>query len=91
VLIAALILSAEILAVGLAGWARRYPAAQKKAKALFAECGPSSRARLTERYVYPRISDLLKTELQKQSLPELKKTVSDSCGDRGDSQRRTPI
>jgi len=49
VLIAALILSAEILAIGLAGWARRYPAASKKAQALLAEYAPSSRARLTER------------------------------------------
>jgi hypothetical protein len=37
ILIAALIQSAEILAAGLAGWARRHPAAHKKAKALFAE------------------------------------------------------
>jgi hypothetical protein len=70
-LIAALILSAEILAVGLAGWARRHPAAHKKAKALFAKYAPSSRARLMERYVYPRISDLLKADLQKQFLWEL--------------------
>jgi len=30
VLIAALIVSVETLAIGLAGWARRYPAASKK-------------------------------------------------------------
>jgi hypothetical protein len=71
-LIAALILSAEILAVGLAGWARRYPAAHKKAKALFTKYAPSSRARLTERYVYPRISDVLKADLHKQLVPELR-------------------
>jgi hypothetical protein len=71
-LIAALILSAEILAVGLAGWARRYPAAHKKAKALFTEYAPSSRARLTERYVYPRISDLLKVDSHEQFLAELR-------------------
>jgi hypothetical protein len=57
--------------VGLAGWARRHPAAHKKAKALFAKYAPSSRARLMERYVYPRISDLLKADLQKQFLWEL--------------------
>jgi hypothetical protein len=71
ILVAALILSVEILAVGLAGWGRRHPAAHKKAKALFAEYAPSSRARLTERYVYPRIFDLLKADSQKQFLPEL--------------------
>jgi hypothetical protein len=52
IMIAAVILSAEILAVGLAGWARRYPAAHKKAQALFANHAPSSRARLTERYLF---------------------------------------
>jgi hypothetical protein len=71
-LIATLILSAEMLAIGLAGWARRFPAAHKKAKALFAVYAPSSRARLTERYVYPRISDLLNADLHKQVLPELR-------------------
>jgi hypothetical protein len=55
VLIATLILSTEILAIGLAGWATRYPAARKKAQALLAEHMPSSRARLTERYLYPQI------------------------------------
>jgi len=55
VLIATLILSTEILAIGLAGWATRYPAARKKARALLAEYVPSSRARLTERYLYPQI------------------------------------
>jgi hypothetical protein len=64
ILIAALILSAEILAAGLAGWARRCPAAHKKAKILFAEYAPNSRARLTERYVYPRIFDLVRADLQ---------------------------
>ena len=53
--IATLILSTEILAIGLAGWATRYPAARKKARALLAEYVPSSRARLTERYLYPQI------------------------------------
>jgi hypothetical protein len=55
VLIATLILSTEILAIGLAGWAARYPAARKKARALLAEHMPSSQARLTERYLYPQI------------------------------------
>jgi hypothetical protein len=55
VLIAAVIFSAEILAIGLAGWATRYPAASKKARALLAEYAPSSRARLTERYLFPQI------------------------------------
>ena len=55
VLIATLILSTEILAIGLAGWATRYPAARKKARALLAEHMPSSQARLTERYLYPQI------------------------------------
>jgi hypothetical protein len=53
--IATLILSTEILAIGLAGWATRYPAARKKARALLADYVPSSRARLTERYLYPQI------------------------------------
>jgi hypothetical protein len=52
VLIAAVILSAEILAIGLAGWARRHPAAHKKARALFADYAPGSRARLIERYLF---------------------------------------
>jgi hypothetical protein len=55
VLIATLILSTEILAVGLAGWATRYPAARRKARALLAEHVPGSRARRTERYLYPQI------------------------------------
>jgi hypothetical protein len=55
VLIATVILSTEILAIGLAGWATRYPAARKKARALLAEHMPSSQARLTERYLYPQI------------------------------------
>src|SRR5262249_1743281 len=55
ILIATLILSMEILAIGLASWATRYPAAAKKAKALLTEHVPSSRAPLTERYLYPQI------------------------------------
>jgi hypothetical protein len=55
VLIATLILSTEILAIGLAGWAARYPAARRKARALLTEYVPGSRARLTERYLYPQI------------------------------------
>jgi hypothetical protein len=55
VLIATLILSTEILAIGLAGWATRYPAARKKARALLADYAAGSRARLTERYLYPQI------------------------------------
>jgi hypothetical protein len=56
ILIAALILATEILAIRLAGWATHYPGAGKKAKALLAEYVPSSRARLTERYLYPQIN-----------------------------------
>jgi len=55
ILIATMILSTEILALGLAGWATRYPAAHKKAQTLLAEYVPGSRARLTERYLYPQI------------------------------------
>jgi hypothetical protein len=55
VLIATLILSTEILAIGFAGWATRYPAARKKARAVLAEYVPSSRAWMTERYLYPQI------------------------------------
>jgi hypothetical protein len=88
-LIAARILSAEILAVGLAGWARRYPVAHKKANGLFAEHAPNARARLTERYVY--ISDLLKADLKKPFLAELREEVSDPYGERGDIRHRTPI
>jgi hypothetical protein len=55
VLIATLILSTEILAIGLAGWATRCPAARKRAQALLAKHMPSSQARLTERYLYPQI------------------------------------
>jgi hypothetical protein len=53
--IATLILSTEILAIGSAGWARRYPAARKKAQALLAQYVPGSHARLTERYLYSHI------------------------------------
>jgi hypothetical protein len=49
--IATLILSTEILALGLAGWPKRYPAAHDKAQALLAEHVPGSRARLTARYL----------------------------------------
>jgi hypothetical protein len=49
--IATLILSTEILALGLAGWPKRYPAAHEKAQALLAEHVPGSRARLTARYL----------------------------------------
>jgi hypothetical protein len=55
VMIATLILSTEILAIGLAGWATRYPAARKIARDLLADYIPGSRARLTERYLYPQI------------------------------------
>jgi hypothetical protein len=55
VVIATLILSTEILALGLAGWATRNPMARRKARALLAEYVPGSRARLTERYLYPQI------------------------------------
>jgi hypothetical protein len=49
--IATVILSTEILALGLAGWSDRYPAAHEKAQALLAEHVPGSRARLTARYL----------------------------------------
>jgi hypothetical protein len=49
--IATVILSTEILALGLAGWPNRYPAAHDKAQALLAEHVPGSRARLTARYL----------------------------------------
>ncbi len=45
--------------------------AHKKAKSLFAQYAPNSRARLTERSVYPRLFDLLKADLQKQFLPRV--------------------
>jgi hypothetical protein len=48
---ATVILSTEILALGLAGWPNRYPAAHDKAQALLAEHVPGSRARLTARYL----------------------------------------
>jgi hypothetical protein len=54
--IAAVILSTELLAVGLAGWARCHPAESKIARALLARYVPSSRARLTERYLFPQIN-----------------------------------
>jgi hypothetical protein len=54
--IAAVILSTEILAVGLAGWARRHPVESNKARALLARYAPCSRARLTERYLFPQIN-----------------------------------
>jgi hypothetical protein len=78
VLIATLILSTEILAIGLAGWAKRHPAARKKAQALLTEYAPNSRARLTERYLFSQIdrsrtalvalapSDLMKADQQKK-------------------------
>jgi hypothetical protein len=47
ILIAALILSAEILATGLAGWARRHPAAHQKSQGLVSGIRLSSRTRLT--------------------------------------------
>ena len=55
VLIATVILSIEILAIGFAGWAMRYPAACKKAQAWLAEYVPGARAWLIERYLYPQI------------------------------------
>jgi hypothetical protein len=53
---AAVILSTELLAVGLAGWARCHPAESKIARALLARYVPSSRARLTERYLFSQIN-----------------------------------
>jgi hypothetical protein len=49
--IATVILSTEILALGLAGWPKKYPAAHETAQALLAEHVPRSRARLTARYL----------------------------------------
>jgi hypothetical protein len=54
--IAAAILCTELLAVGLAGWAKCHPAESKIARALFARYVPGSRARLTERYLFPQIN-----------------------------------
>jgi hypothetical protein len=51
VFIATLILSTEILALGLSSWAQRYPLAHRKARAVLAEHVPGSRARLTARYL----------------------------------------
>jgi hypothetical protein len=56
VVIATVILAAEILASGFAGWAGCYPAARKRAQALLTEYTPCSRAWLIERYLYPRIN-----------------------------------
>jgi hypothetical protein len=55
VCIASIILAIEILSDGLAGWGNRYPHARKKAQALLQEFVPSSRAWLTERYLYSQI------------------------------------
>jgi hypothetical protein len=52
--IATFIMAIEILAIGLAGWGSRYPAARKRAQELLDEFVPSSRSRLIERYLYPQ-------------------------------------
>jgi hypothetical protein len=50
--IATLILSTEILALGVSSWARRYPTEHGKARAMLAENAPGSRgARLAARYL----------------------------------------
>jgi hypothetical protein len=49
--IATLILSTEILALGVSSWALRYPTEHKKARAVLAENTPGSRATLTARYL----------------------------------------
>jgi hypothetical protein len=49
--IATLILSTEILALGLAGWATRYPEAYNKARALLVGYIADSRLGLTKRYL----------------------------------------
>jgi hypothetical protein len=49
--IATLILSTEILALGLADWATRYPAAHKKARALLVGYVADSRSGLAKRYL----------------------------------------
>jgi len=72
--IAALILSTEILAIGLADWATRFPTAHKKARALFIEYAPSSRAHLTERYLFSQTDhrctdlDILEVLLQRDKV-----------------------
>jgi hypothetical protein len=45
----------EIQPSGFAGWGNRYPNARKKAQVLLEEHVPSSRAWLTERYLYSQI------------------------------------
>ena len=103
VLIATLILSTEILAIGLAGWAKRHPAARKKAQALLAACAPSARARLTERYLFPQIdrsrttlvalapSDLMKTDRQKKFSSERREDFRQSNQDGAKSHNFAPI
>jgi hypothetical protein len=49
--IATLILSTEILALGVSSWAQRYPTEHRKARAVLAENTPGLRARLTARYL----------------------------------------
>jgi hypothetical protein len=49
--IATLILSTEILALGVSSWALRYPTEHRKARAVLAENTPGSRARLIARYL----------------------------------------
>jgi hypothetical protein len=49
--IATLILSTEILALGVSSWALRYPTEHRTARAVLAENIPGSRARLTARYL----------------------------------------
>jgi hypothetical protein len=103
VLIATLILSTEILAIGLAGWAKRHPAARKKAQALLTEYAPNSRARLAERYLFSQIdqsrtalvalapSDLMKTDRQKKFSSERKEDFRQSNQDSTKSHNFAPI
>jgi hypothetical protein len=103
VLIATLILSTEILAIGLAGWARRHPVARKKAQALLSEYAPNSRARLTERYLFSQIdrsrtalvalapSDPLKGDQQKKFPSERREDFQQSSQDGANSHNFASI
>jgi hypothetical protein len=55
VCIASIILAIEILSSGFAGWGNGCPNARKKAQALLEEYVPSSRAWLSERYLYSQM------------------------------------
>ena len=76
--IATLILSTEILALGLAGWATRYPVAHKKARALLVGYVADSRVGLTKRYLTnPRSAESRSAEA---APPQLEEDVQRSTG-----------